>query len=222
MAQYLSWTFLRHFLRLQLGLFLFACAVATMLEAKIGLDPWSALHEGLSDQLGWSFGRVTQSMGLLLIVFSLITLRVRPGIGTVCNMLFIGPWLDFLRTLDWFPRFAGGLPGTLQFLLGLCIMGLASAVYIGARLGAGPRDGFVMGLSIRLQKSLRAVRIGVELTVLLAAFFLGGTIGLGTVIFALLMGPIMQTALKIFRLSKDPSPSWRTPQAGSPLGSATQ
>ncbi len=216
MARFLSWTFLRHFLRLQLGLFLFACAVATMLEARIGLDPWSALHEGVSGQLGWTFGRVTQSMGLLLIVFSLITLRVRPGIGTICNMLFIGPWLDFLRTLDWFPRFAEGIPGTLQFLVGLCIMGLASAVYIGARLGAGPRDGFVMGLSIRLHKSLRLVRIAVELTVLLAAFLCGGSIGLGTVIFALLMGPIMQTALRVFHISKDPSPAWRNPRIVKP------
>lgn len=222
MAPFLSVAFLRHFFRLQLGLFLFACAVATMLEAKIGLDPWSALHEGLSEQLDWTFGRVTQSIGLLLIVFSLITLRVRPGVGTICNMLFIGPWLDYLRTMDWFPRFAGGLPGIIQFLCGLCIMGLASAVYIGARLGAGPRDGFVMGLSIRLQKSLGAMRITVELTVLVAAFFLGGTIGLGTVIFALLMGPIMQTALKVFGLSKDPSPSWRRLEVDSPRGSATQ
>ena len=149
-------------------------------------------------------------------------MRVRPGIGTVFNMLLIGPWLDFLRAQEWFPGQTEWIPGTLQFLIGLGIMGLASAVYIGAKLGAGPRDGFVMGLSIRLHKSLRAVRISVELTVLLAAFLAGGSIGLGTIIFAILMGPIMQTALKLFHLSKDPSPSWQSSKVIGQTGSSAR
>jgi uncharacterized membrane protein YczE len=89
-------------------------------------------------------------------------------------------------------------------------MGLASAVYLGARRGAGPRDGFVLGLSMKVGRSLRATRIFVEVSVLVLAVWIGGPIGLGTIVFAVLMGPIMQTSLRLFRVSHDPSPSWRS------------
>lgn len=205
-------------LRLQLGLFLFACSIATMLEAKIGLDPWSSFHEGASAQLGCSFGTVVVCTGLLLISLSWFVLRVRPGIGTVCNMLFIGPWLDLLRTFEWFPRHAAGLQGALQFLCGLLLCGLATVTYIGARLGAGPRDGFNMGLARRLDHSLRRTRVTVELVVLGLAWLLGGSIGLGTVMFALLMGPIMQTSLRVFGVSADPSPQTESRRPGAEGG----
>ncbi len=208
MKRFLSWSFLRYVLRLQVGLFLFGCAVAIMLEAQIGLDPWSAFHQGVSAQSGLSFGRVAQGVGALLILFSWLTLGVRPGFGTVCNMALVGPWIDVLRIQAWFPHATTRLLGSSQFLVGLLMMGLASAVYLGARLGAGPRDGFVLGLSRRLDWSLRATRIRIEVVVLLLALVIGGSIGLGTVLFALLMGPIMQGALKLFRVSHDPSPTY--------------
>ncbi len=210
MQRFRSWSFVRYVLRLQVGLFLFGCAVAIMLEAQIGLDPWSALHEGVSTQLGWSFGRVAQGIGALLILCSWLTLGVRPGFGTVCNMALVGPWIDVLRVQAWFPHATTRVLGSSQFLVGLLMMGLASAVYIGARLGAGPRDGFVLGLSRRLDWSIRATRIRIEVVVLLVAFLIGGSIGLGTVLFAFLMGPIMQTALKLFRVSHDPSPTYES------------
>lgn len=177
-----------------------------MVEARIGLDPWSSLHEGLSLRTGLSFGRISQGIGLLLIVGSRIFLGVRPGIATICNMLLVGPWIDFFRALDGFPSQGDLLPGVLQFLIGVVVLGLATATYIGARLGAGPRDGLAMGLARRIDRSLRMTRNGIELTVLIAGFSLGGPIGLGTVIFALLMGPVMQTSLRLFRVSTDPSP----------------
>ena len=208
MPKFWSWLFLRYLLRLQVGLFLFGLGVAIMLEAQIGLDPWSAFHQGASRQLGWSFGRVSQATGALLIAGSWLALSVRPGFGTVCNMLLVGPWIDLLRVQVWFPHATDRIFGSSQFLVGMLTLGLASAVYIGARLGAGPRDGFVLGLSRRSGVSIRATRIRVELGVLGLAILLGGSIGLGTVIFALLMGPIMQTALKMLRVSDDPSPSW--------------
>ncbi len=194
--------------RLQLGLFLFGFAVSLMLEAQIGLDPWSSLHESVGQHLGLTFGRVTQVIGLVLIVLSAVFLDVKPGLGTVSNMLVVGPWVDILRVQGWFPHFGGGVQGTLQFLSGILVMGLATAIYIGARLGAGPRDGFVMGLSRRIKKSLRATRIGIEVIVLGAAVVLGGPIGLGTVLFASLMGPTMQASLKLFSVDHDPSPEW--------------
>jgi len=193
--------------RLQLGLFLFGLAVSLMLEARIGLDPWSSLHEALSIRSGLSFGRVAQCVGLLLILGSRIVLSVRPGLATICNMLIIGPWVDFLRIQSWFPQSDGGVIGTVQFISGVLVMGVGTAVYIGARLGAGPRDGLAMGLSRRAGRSLRLTRYGIEILVLGLAALLGGSIGLGTVLFAVLIGPTMQASLKLFSVSHDPSPS---------------
>lgn len=206
--------FLRDFVRLQAGLFLFGLAVALMLEAHIGLDPWSAFHDVLSQRSGWSFGRVSQSVGLVLILLSALALAVRPGIATICNMLLVGPWVDLLRPHVGFT--AGLVGGTVQFVTGILVMGLGTAVYIGAGLGAGPRDGLVMGLSRRIRRSLRASRIGLEVCVLTTAALLGGSIGLGTVVFALLMGPAMQTSLRLFRVSHDPSPRPWTASAPVP------
>ena len=192
--------------RLQVGLFLFGLAVGLMLEARIGLDPWSAFHDILSTRSGLSFGRISQLIGLALIVFSRVALAVRPGIATICNMLLIGPWVDALRPHLRFVESGELIPSTAQFLCGIVVLGVATAIYIGARLGAGPRDGLAMGLSRRIGRSLRASRIGIEVSVLIAAALLGGSIGLGTLLFALLMGPTMQASLKLFAVPHDPSP----------------
>jgi len=188
-----------------------------MLEARIGLDPWSSFHEGVSIRTGWSFGRVSQVVGALLILFSWFTMRVRPGIGTVSNMLIVGPWVDLIRVQPWIPHGPGGVLGVATFCAGLVLVGLASATYIGARLGAGPRDGFVLALSRKFGRSLRATRISIELVVLMVGFALGGPIGLGTVLFAVLMGPIMQASLRLFGVGHDPSPTWRVAEAASPI-----
>ena len=198
------------FFRLHLGLFLFGAAVAVMLEARIGVDPWSTLHEGLSLRTGLSFGRISQLIGAALIAWSWWAFRVRPGVGTLFNMLTVGPWVDVLREQTLVPWMTGLVGGVIQFLLGILLLGVATAVYLGARLGAGPRDGFVMGLSRRVEKSLRSSRIGVEIVVLAVGAALGGPIGLGTVLFALLMGPTMQASLRVFNVSLDPSPERRT------------
>lgn len=211
-----SLRFLRHFARLQLGLFLFGVAIAVMLEARIGLDPWSSLHEGLSLRTGLSFGRISQTVGALLIVVSWFTMRVRPGVGTVCNMLIVGPWVDVMRVQPWIPRSPDVAVSIATFCVGLVLIGLASATYIGARLGAGPRDGFILALSRKLGRSLRATRISVEVVVLAVAFGLGGPIGLGTVLFAALMGPIMQASLRVFGVGHDPSPTWRLAEPAMP------
>lgn len=194
------------FVRLQIGLFVFALSITLMLGANIGLDPWSAVHQGLSKATGLSFGRVTQIIGLLLIAASWLRLNVRPGLGTLCNMLFIGAWVDWLRQRGVAPVFDGiSALSLLQFLSGIAVNGLATALYIGARFGAGPRDGFVLGLSAKLGRSIRATRVGIELVLLATAFALGGSIGLGTLLFALLMGPVMQASMRVMRVSTDPN-----------------
>ncbi len=206
--------------RLQLGLFLFGVAVSLMLEAHIGLDPWSSFHDVVSRRSGLSFGRISQSVGLLLILFSAFVLSVRPGVATICNMLIIGPWVDVLRAQAWFPSQDVMLLGALQFICAILVMGLGTAVYIGARMGAGPRDGLSMGLSRKIGWSLRQTRISVELTVLAVAAVLGGSIGLGTLIFAALMGPVMQLSLRVFQVSSDPSPSLGRVATDAPVAPA--
>lgn len=219
-SRFRTGAFWRHFVRLQFGLMLFGLAVALMVEARIGLDPWSSLHEGLSFQTGLSFGRISQGIGLLLIVVSRLFLDVRPGIATICNMLLVGPWIDFFRALEGFPAQAAIAPGVVQFIIGVFVLGLATATYIGARLGAGPRDGLAMGLARRIDRSLRLTRNGIEVTVLIVGASLGGPIGLGTVIFAVMMGPVMQTSLRIFGVSTDPSPERGPPDVEPVANSA--
>jgi uncharacterized membrane protein YczE len=193
----LSWW--RRFAQLQIGLFTFGVGISLLIESHIGLDPWTCFHLGGSMQSGLSFGRFVQGVGLLLIVVSWAGLRERPGVGTVFNMLVIGPWVDLFRAQAWFPSWDGGTAGVLQFLVGLFLLGFASGLYIAARLGAGPRDSFVLGLSRRLGRSIRVTRIALEVAVLCIGWLLGGPVGLGTILFALLMGPLMQLSLRVFR-----------------------
>jgi uncharacterized membrane protein YczE len=198
------------FARLQIGLFAFAFSISLMLEAQIGLDPWSSFHDGVTDHMDLSFGRISQITGLALIVISAVFLQVRPGIGTIFNMTVIGPWIDLLHVQSWFPVTEGGLEGVLQLVGAMLLMGVATGLYIGANFGAGPRDGFILGLSAHFKKSLRVTRVVVELTVLISAWFLGGALGWGTLIFALGMGPIMQVSLRVMRVR---APLRKTPAA---------
>lgn len=201
----LSMPALARFARLQAGLFVFALSITLMLEANIGLDPWSAVHQGLARHTGLSFGRVVQSVGLLLVLFNWWRLRTRPGLGTLCNMLFIGAWIDWVRERGVVPEWhAKDWQAFVQFFFGIAVNGFATALYIGARFGAGPRDGFILGVSSLFGKSIRVTRIGVEFVLITSALFLGGTIAWGTVFFAILMGPMMQASLRIMRVSTAP------------------
>jgi uncharacterized protein len=197
---------IRQFLRLQVGLCVFAFALSLMLEAHVGLDPWSSFHDGVTGHTELSFGRTCQITGLGLILISALFLRTRPGIGTLFNMAVIGPWIDLFHVQAWFPVCDGGPAGFVQFIGGMLLLGFATGLYIGADLGAGPRDGFVLGLASRLAKSIRVTRIGIEVTILISAWVLGGELGWGTVIFAFGMGPIMQASLRWMGVGKPVRP----------------
>jgi uncharacterized membrane protein YczE len=169
-----------------------------MLRAELGVDPWSVLHEGLALRTGLTFGQANQIVGLSVLGVAYLVLGARLGIGTVSNMLFIGPWVDLLRPL--LPA-AGGDPVVAagEFVASLLVLALASGMYLSARLGAGPRDSFLLGLSQGTGWSVRRVRVTIELSVLGLGALLGGPVGLGTVGFALAMGPLMQMSLRLFR-----------------------
>ena len=196
-----SWSEVRRrFPRLLLGLVLCGVAFAAIVQAELGLDPWDVLHEGLADRLGLGIGLVTTLLGFVVLL-AWIPLRERIGVGTVANALIIGTVVDLL--LPHLPV-ADDLPTRWALLvIGLLVIGPAIGLYIGARLGPGPRDGIMTGIAQR-GPSIRLVRTGIELVALAAGFALGGTVGIGTVLFALTVGPNAQFWLHRLDLGHPP------------------
>ena len=183
---------IRRLSQLFLGLALYGASMAVMLRAALGLDPWDVFHQGLSGRVGLSIGIVVNLVGLLVLLLW-IPLRQKPGIGTVANVVMIGTCMDLtLAVLS--P--ISGLPLQIAALIvSVVANGLAGALYIGAGLGPGPRDGLMTGLARRTGWSLRLVRTSIELVVLAAGWALGGTVGVGTVLYAFTIGPLVQTFL---------------------------
>lgn len=183
---------LRRVPQLFAGLWLYGASMALQIRATLGLDPWDVLHEGLTKITGLSFGTITALVGVVVLL-CWIPLRQRPGVGTVSNVIVIGVAVDV--SLAVLPNPAELLPRILFLTAGIVLNGLAAAVYIGARLGPGPRDGLTTGFCARTGTSLRLVRTVVELTVLVIGWLLGGTIGVGTVLYAVTIGPLTQAFL---------------------------
>lgn len=181
--------------RLIPGLLLYGIADAFMIEAAVGVDSWTVFAQGVSLQTGLGIGLLTNIIGLLVLLLW-IPLRQRPGIGTVLNILLVGPGIELGLWL--LPT-----PGPLwlrvvYFATGLLLLAVASGIYIGAALGAGPRDGLMTGLHSRFGTPLWVGRTAVEVTVLIIGWILGGNVGVGTVAFALLIGPLCNLTLPLF------------------------
>jgi uncharacterized membrane protein YczE len=183
---------LRRLVQLYAGLVLYGFSMALMIEAALGLNPWDVLHEGLAARVPLTFGQVTIAVGALVLL-AWIPLRQRPGFGTVSNVVVIGLAVDaslaLLPAPDSLPVRAGWLAA------GIVLNAVATAAYIGARLGPGPRDGLMTGLVLRTGGSVRLVRTLLEVSVLAAGWLLGGTVGIGTVAYALAIGPLVHVLL---------------------------
>ncbi|MEV6978411.1 hypothetical protein [Kitasatospora sp. NPDC093806] len=163
-----------------------------MLRSGLGLDPWDVFHQGLQRTFGLSVGAWVTICGALVLLLW-IPLRQLPGVGTVANVLVIGTAMDLTLRVVGAP---GPLAARIALMVGAIVLnGLATGLYIGARLGPGPRDGLMTGLHRRTGRSLRLIRTGIELTVLAAGILLGGTVGVGTVAYALAIGPLAQVFL---------------------------
>jgi uncharacterized membrane protein YczE len=175
--------------RLVAGLTLCGLGIAFMVAADLGLAPWSVLDQGISEHTGIPIGTVSIIVGALVLL-AWLPLRERPGLGTVLNAVLIGTIIDLaLLVLDT----PGSLAGRLAYLaLGVFLWGPGTGFYIGASLGPGPRDGLMTGLAARGVGSIRVVRTGIELTALATGWLLGGSVGLGTVAFAVTIGPLVQ------------------------------
>lgn len=188
------------------GLAFFGFGITLFLRANLGLAPWDIFHKGLSKKLDISIGLVIIGGGLLLLLLW-IPLRQRPGVGTILNALEIGFVVNLTKPLIGEPdQF---IIRALMVVGGVLVIGLGSALYIGAGLGSGPRDGLMLGLSQRSiggrRISIRVARTTIELTVMIAGLFLGGSIGIGTLIFMFGIGPLVQLVLPRFemRLASD-------------------
>lgn len=177
--------------RLLLGLVLCGVGIALMVAAELGLAPWDVLHQGLSELTGIPIGTTNILVGALVLL-TWLPLRERPGLGTVLNVLLIGLTVDaVLYVLPHLEAIAVRAP---LLVIGILTFGVGSGFYIGAGLGPGPRDGLMTGIA-RRGASVRLVRTGIELVVLVAGFLLGGGVGVGTVAFALAVGPVVHYAL---------------------------
>lgn len=189
--------------QLVLGLFVFGLSVVLMIRAELGLGPWDAFHVGLSQLTGISVGMVMNAVGLVIVVGAL-AIRVRPGPGTIANMILIGIFADLL--LPHLPTATGTILPWIYLLGGIALCGLATGLYIGAGYGAGPRDGLMVGLAERTGWSIRLVRTLIEVSVLGLGWVMGGKIGIGTVVFTLSVGPAAQWGLALFRPPTTPPP----------------
>ncbi len=181
--------------QLLVGLGLYGVSIALMVLAGLGAMPWDVLHLGLTQYVSLSVGRVIVVMSFVVLLLW-IPLREKPGLGTLANALLVGLASDV--TLALLPAPDGLVLRGATMLAGIVLCALASALYIGSQFGRGPRDGLMTGLSRRTGVSLRVVRTGLEVTVVLVGLLLGGVAGLGTVLYALGIGPLTQLLLPWF------------------------
>ncbi|MBX6358330.1 MAG: hypothetical protein IRZ05_21075 [Micromonosporaceae bacterium] len=187
---------LRRFVQLQVGLVLYGASMALMIKSALGLDPWDVFHQGLAEVTGLRFGWVVIGVGAVVLLLW-IPLRQRPGVGTVSNVIVIGLAVD--GALDLLPA-PDLLAVRVAFLVaGIVGNGVATGLYIGARLGPGPRDGLMTGFVARKPgRSIRLVRTVIEVTVLAVGWLLGGTVGVGTVLYAVSIGPLAHMFIPLF------------------------
>jgi len=185
----------RRLVQLYLGLVAYGLSMAMMIRSRLGNMPWDVLHQGIAQHLGLSIGWVAIGVGALALL-AWIPLRQLPGVGTVSNVVVIGLVMD--RVLAVMPS-PGNLPLRVLLLVGgIVLNGIATGAYIGAGLGPGPRDGLMTGLARRTGRSIRLVRTCLEVVVVAAGWLLGGVFGVGTVLYAVSIGPLAQLFLPLF------------------------
>ena len=185
----------RRLIQLYVGLALYGASSALLVEAGLGLEPWGVLHQGLAELTGVSIGVVSIIVGAAVLLLW-IPLRQRPGLGTVSNVFVVGIAMD--ATLAAVPDVRGLAVRVPLLLAGILLNGAATGLYIAASFGPGPRDGLMTGLHRRTGRSIRLMRTTVEVAVVVTGFVLGGTIGVGTVLYAVSIGPLAQLFLRVF------------------------
>ena len=194
----------RRLFQLFWGLNLYGFAMAVMLRANLGLDPWDVLHQGLASRLGLSFGMTVNLVGAAVLLLWW-PLRQRPGLGTLCNIAVIGTAVDL--SLMILPTPDGYAMRCIWLASGIVLNGIAGGAYIGAGLGPGPRDGLMTGFCRRTGWPVKWVRTSIEIGVLAIGWLMGGTVGLGTLLYAATIGWIVHHALPFFTITPREQPA---------------
>lgn len=201
----------RRIAQLLVGLFLYGIGIAFMVRGAIGAAPWDVLTQGIANHVPLSFGLITICVSVIVLLLW-IPLRQRLGIGTILNALLVGPsadvgfWLLPSPEMLWLK--------VLFFVIGLVTLAAATGLYIGANFGPGPRDGLMTGLHQRTGRPIWLVRTAIEVTVVIVGWILGGNVGVGTVAFALLVGPLCQFFLRVFAVRSGGGEPRHDPPAG--------
>ena len=190
--------FFERLARCAAGLFCFGAGIACFVHSNLGVPPWDVLHQGISEKAGIKMGTVIIIVGVVLLL-AWIPLRMKPGIGTIMNAIQIGLVENMMEGL--LPDSDLILARVAYLAAGMLFIAFGSGLYIGAELGSGPRDGLMLGLNKRFGISIRLARTTVEIVVLVVGLILGGSIGLGTFVFAFGIGPLVQKALHALRMS---------------------
>lgn len=191
-------TFIRDFFVIQIGFALYGVSIALTIQANLGTSTWSVFEVALANITGLTVGTITILVAFVVLVLVLF-LREKVGWGTLGNILSIGLWLDVFLLI--IPAVKENLLlQSLMLLAGIFIQGIASAVYIGVDAGAGPRDSLMLAIHRTTKLSLRLARASIELTVFTIGWLLGGPAGIGTLVFAILIGPAVQWAFKAFKV----------------------
>lgn len=196
--------------RLLLGLYLVGLGLAMMIHTGLGVPPWDVLSQGLQVQTGWSFGTCAVVISAIVLLIW-IPIKQQPGIGTIINAVLIGPFADLSKPL--MPELDGWLANLVWMALGLFSVALGSGLYISANLGAGPRDGLMVGLTRVSGWPFWVIRTIGESVVLITGWLLGGTVGIGTALFAISIGTLMQMTMNWFGFDpKSDSNGVKTPK----------
>ena len=204
----------RRFVQLFTGLFLYGIGIALIVRGELGVAPWDVLTQGIAKQTGWTFGIITIVTSAVVLLLW-IPIRQKPGFGTVMNALLVGPFADIGLWV-----IPPGLDLWVRVLLlpaGIVVLAIATGLYIGAHFGPGPRDGLMTGLHRVTGWKIWIVRTGIEVIVLAAGWLLGGDVGIGTLAFALLIGPLCGVTIPLFAIKR----SHRMPQPAAARAKAS-
>lgn len=192
-------TFARDFFVIQVGFGLFGLSIAMLIRANLGTSAWAVLEVALSQIVRLTPGTISVGVGFVVLGLALV-MREKVGWGTLANILSIGPWEDLALYL--IPSVQNNLLLQIPMLLGaILLMGIASAIYIGVDAGAGPRDSLMLGIQRQTGWSVRRARASLEITVVALGWLLGGPAGLGTLVFAVFIGPAVQWGFKLFKVN---------------------
>ena len=186
--------------RLMIGFVIISIGTILTLHSNMGLNPWGTLHQGISVQTGLTFGLISQLIGIVIIVFSLI-LKIYPGVGTVLNMIFIGFFVDLINNLNLIPQTDSLIIRTLYLLSGTFLFNYGIYIYLSCQLGAGPRDGLLVGLVKITGISVSIMRPIIEVTVVVTGIVLGGSYGVGTLLNAFGGGYILNSIFKFYHFN---------------------